>query len=34
MISGSDEAAPTVFVGTAQDCKTTYRIGELVIRHL
>jgi hypothetical protein len=34
MISGSDEAAPTVFVGTAQDCKTTYRIDELVIRHL
>jgi len=34
MISGSDEATPTVFVPGPQDCKTYYRIGNLVLTHL
>jgi hypothetical protein len=34
MISGSDEANVTVFPPGATDCKTIYRIGELVITHL
>lgn len=34
MISGSDEATPTVFVPGPQDCKTIYRIGNLVLTHL
>lgn len=34
MISGSDEANVTVFPPGAQDCRTTYRIDDLVITHL
>lgn len=34
MISGSDEANVTVFPPGSQDCKTVYRILDLVITHL
>lgn len=34
MISGSDEAKVAVFPPGAKDCKTVYRIGDLVITHL
>jgi hypothetical protein len=34
MLSGSDEANVTIFPRGPVDCKTTYRIGDLVITHL
>lgn len=34
MISGSDEATPTAFVPGPQDCRTVYKIGNLVLTHL
>ncbi len=34
MISGSDEAPITVFPAGAIDCKTVYKIGNLVVQHL
>lgn len=33
MLSGSDEATPTVFPAGPINCKTVYRIGNLVIEH-
>jgi hypothetical protein len=34
MLSGSDEAVRTVFPPGAQDCRTTYNFGDLVLTHL
>lgn len=34
MLSGFDEATPTVFPAGASDCKTVYKIGDLIIEHL
>lgn len=34
MLSGSDEARPTVFPAGPTDCKTVYKFGDLVIEHL
>ncbi|MDP2266332.1 MAG: hypothetical protein Q8J70_07255, partial [Thiobacillus sp.] len=34
MLSGSDETLPTVSPPDRFDCRTVYRIGQLVIKHL
>jgi hypothetical protein len=34
MLSGSDETVPTVFPAGAIDCKTSYKVGNLVIEHI
>lgn len=34
MLSGTDEATPTVFPAGPSDCKTVYKFGDLVIEHL
>ena len=33
MLSGSDEATPSVFPAGALDCKTVYKFGNLTIVH-